>query len=199
VGSGFVGSKSSGATTMAKMTESNRAAGFMPCESGIILPIPEAEGAVGHLRRLHDPQASYGVPAHITLLYPFAHPSRVDEAADALQEWFRLIPAFEFSLVEVRRFPATAYLHPEPSATFVQLTERLVQRWPEFPPYGGAFSMVIPHLTVADGVAIDVLNAVDRNVATKLPIRCNATEAWLMCSDERGFWRRHDRFPFSQS
>jgi 2'-5' RNA ligase len=184
---------------VAKMTESTRAAGLMPRESGIILPIPEAEAAVGHLRRLHDPQASYGVPAHITLLYPFAHPSRVDEAAGALQKLFRLVPAFEFSLVEVRRFPATAYLHPEPSAPFVQLTEKLVHRWPEFPPYGGAFSLVIPHLTVADRVAADVLNAIDRDVSNHLPIRCRATEAWLMCSDEHGFWSRHDVFPFSQS
>ena len=118
---------------VAKMTESTRAAGFMPSESGIILPIPEAETAVGHLRRLHDPQASYGVPAHITLLYPFAHPSRVDEAAGALQKLFCLVRAFEFSLVEVRRFPATAYLHPEPSATFVQLTKKLVHRWARIP------------------------------------------------------------------
>ena len=184
---------------MAKMAEPNRAAGFMPCASGIILPIPEAEVAVGHLRRLHDPQASYGVPAHITLLYPFAHPSTVGETAGALQQLFRLVPAFEFSLVEVRRFPATAYLHPEPSSTLAQLTERLVHRWPEFPPYGGAFSMVIPHLTVADRVAADVLNAVDRNVAAHLPIRCRATEAWLMCSDEHGFWSRREVFPFGQS
>jgi 2'-5' RNA ligase len=181
------------------MMDLKRAAGLMPCESGIILPIPEAEAAVGHLRRLYDPQARYGVPAHITLLYPFAHPSRVGDAADALQQLFRLVPPFDFSLVEVRRFPATAYLHPEPSATFVQLTERLAHRWPEFPPYGGAFSTVIPHLTVADHVAADVLDAVDRNIAIHLPIRCRATEAWVMCSDEHGFWSRHEIFPFSQS
>jgi 2'-5' RNA ligase superfamily len=183
---------------MAKMTDPNRAVGFMPCESGIILPIPEAEAAVGHLRQLHDPQASYGVPAHITLLYPFAHPSRVGEAAGALQQLFRLVPVFEFSLVEVRRFPATAYLHPEPSATFINLTETLVHQWPEFPPYGGTFSTVIPHLTIADHVAADMLDAVDRHVAAHLPIRCRATEAWLRCSDERGFWSRHAVFPFSQ-
>jgi 2'-5' RNA ligase len=182
---------------MSKMTE--RMAGFMPLESGIILPTPEAEAVVGHLRWLHDPQARFGVPAHITLLYPFAHPSRIGEAAGALQQLFRLVPAFEFSLVEVRRFPATAYLHPEPSATFVQLTERLVHQWPEFPPFGGAFSTVIPHLTVAHHAATDVLDTVDRNVASHLPIRCRATEAWLMCSDEHGFWQRHEVFPFSAS
>jgi hypothetical protein len=181
------------------MTESTRAAGVTPNASGIIIPVPEAETAVGHLRRLHDPQASYGVPAHITLLYPFAHPAQIREATGALQELFRLVPAFEFSLVEVRRFHATTYLHPEPSSIFVQLTARLVDRWPEFPPYGGAFSTVIPHLTVADHVAVDVLDAVDRKVAAHLPIRCRATEAWLMCSDEHGFWSRRGVLAFGQA
>src|SRR4051794_22486508 len=179
---------------MAKIREPNRAAGFMPGESGIILPVPEAEAAVGHLRRLHDPQASYGVPAHITLLYPFAHPSRVGEAPSALKQLFRLTAVFEFSLIDIRRFPGTAYLHPEPSAPFVQLTEMLVHRWPEFPPYDGAFSTVIPHLTVAAHAAADVLDAIDRSVTTHLPIRCRATEAWLMCSDEQGVWSRYEVF-----
>ena len=168
----------------------------MPRESGIILPVPEAEAVVGHLRWLHDAQARYGVPAHITLLYPFTQPSRVGEATRGLQQLFRRVPAFEFSLVEVRRFPSTAYLHPEPSATFVQLTEMLMQQWPEFPPYSGAFSTVIPHLTVADHVSTEVLDTVDRSVARQLPIRSRATAAWLMCSDEHGIWSRHEVFPF---
>jgi len=170
----------------------------MASESGIILPVPEAEAAVDHLRRLYDPQAGYGVPAHITLLYPFAQPSRLAEAAGALLQLFGLVPAFDFSLVEVRRFPATVYLHPEPSAPLVQLIETLVHRWPGFPPYGGAFSGVIPHLTVADHVPADMLDTIVRSAATHLPIRCRATEAWLMCSDERGVWSRHGVFPFRQ-
>jgi len=168
----------------------------MPLESGIILPVPEAETVVGHLRSLHDAQAGYGIPAHITLLYPFADPSSVGTAIGALHRLFTLIPAFEFSLVEVRRFPATAYLHPEPSAPFVRLTEMLVRQWPEFPPYGGSFSTVIPHLTVADHAATDVLDTVDVTVARQLPISCRATEAWLMCSDEHGVWSRRDVFRF---
>jgi hypothetical protein len=47
--------------------------------------------------------------------------------------------------------------------------------------------------------AADVLNAIDRDVSSHLPIRCRATEAWLMCSDEHGFWSRHEVFPFRQS
>jgi hypothetical protein len=73
------------------------------------------------------------------------------------------------------------------------------RRWwprPEFPPYGGAFSAVIPHLTVADHVSLEVLDLVDRSVARHLPIHCRATAAWLMCSDEHGVWSRHEVFPF---
>ena len=106
----------------------------VPAESGIILPVPEATPVVVDLRWLHDPQARCGVPAHVTLLYPFAHPSRVADHVDALAQLFGNVSAFTFSLTEIRRFPATAYLHPEPSAAFVQLTDALARRWPEFPP-----------------------------------------------------------------
>jgi len=166
----------------------------MPLESGIVIPVPEAESIVGELRSRHDPQARYGVPAHITLLYPFTHPTKVADALAALHESFNRVPAFDFSLVEVRRFPATAYLHPEPSAVFARLTDMLVRQWPDFQPYGGAFSVVTPHLTIADRVAPDALDAVDAAVSAQLPIACRATEAWLLCSDEHGFWSTREVF-----
>jgi 2'-5' RNA ligase superfamily len=169
----------------------------VPLASGIVLPVAEAESLFGDLRQLHDPQARYGVPAHITLLYPFAHPSKVAETVGPLRRLFGLVPAFEFSLVAVRRFPVTAYLHPEPSATFVRLAEILVSEWPEFPPYGGSFSTVIPHLAIADQATPDTLDQVDASVSPQLPIRCRATEAWLMCSDEQGRWTRYAVLPFS--
>jgi hypothetical protein len=171
--------------------------GCVPLASGIVLPVPEAESLVGDLRKLHDPQARYGVPAHITLLYPFAHPSKVGETRGLLRQLFGFVPVFEFSLVGVRRFPLTAYLHPEPSAAFVRLTELLVSQSSEFPPYGGSFSTMIPHLTIADQATLDTLDRVDASVSPQLPIRCRATEAWLMCSDEQGRWKRYEVFPFS--
>jgi hypothetical protein len=70
----------------------------------------------------------------------------------------------------------------------------LVSRWPEFRPYGGSFSTVIPHLTIADQANADVLDAVEESVGRHLPIRCRATTAWLMCSDERGFWTKREVF-----
>jgi hypothetical protein len=115
---------------------------------------------------------------------------------EALARFFVAVPGFDFSLAEVRRFPATAYLHPDPPTRFVRLTEMIARRWPEFPPYGGAFSTVIPHLTIADHVGTDVLDTVERTVSIHLPLKCRATAAWLLCSDDHGFWSRSHTFPF---
>ena len=166
----------------------------MPLESGIILPVPEAEPIVGEIRRHHDPQERLGVPSHITLLYPFAHPSKVGPMLPVLSQLFRRIPVFDFSLVDVRQFPSAAYLHPHPPEMLVRLTDLIMEQWPEFPPYGGAFETVIPHLTVADHATRDTLDSITAALATRLPIPCRATEVWLICSDEQGFWSKRDVF-----
>ena len=41
------------------------------------------------------------------------------------------------------------YLAPEPAEPFGALTEAFAAAWPEYPPYGGSFTDVVPHLTVA--------------------------------------------------
>ena len=170
----------------------------MPLESCVIVPVSEAEAVVDDLRWQYDPMARNGIPAHITLIYPFEHPSSVSIAIGDLRQLFSRVSAFPFSLAEVRRFDdGTAYLHPEPSALFVDLTETLVKRWPEFPPYRGEFPTVTPHLTVAHKVGTRVLDAVTMTVAGRLPVHCDATEAWLMCSDERGSWTRREAFRFA--
>jgi hypothetical protein len=81
-------------------------------------------------------------------------PARVDETIlRRCAEVFRAHAPFEFQLSSVGRFPVTAYLEPHPSEPFVALTSALSQEFPEFPPYGGEFAMIIPHLTVAQGDA----------------------------------------------
>jgi 2'-5' RNA ligase len=163
-------------------------------ESGIILPVPEAEPTVGSYRDAHDPAARLGVPAHITLLYPFAPP---DEARGCVRDLAKIVgavSAFDFSLVEVRRFPETAYLNPDSPAAFVRITERLAEAWPQYPPYGGVFADIVPHLTIADRARPDVLDGVTAAIERQLPIRCRASQVCLMCSDEGGFWTKVESF-----
>ena len=123
-------------------------------DSAFIVRVPEAEACVGALRERFDASARLGVPAHITILVPFMSPDQIDEAVlGRVQQAFDTVPAFAFALTRLGRFPATAYLAPEPEASFVALTRSLFQRFPAYPPFGGRFDSIIPHLTVAHGSA----------------------------------------------
>ena len=48
--------------------------------SGLVVPMPELEAAVGALRAEWDPLARLGARAHVTVLFPFAAPAHVDDA-----------------------------------------------------------------------------------------------------------------------
>jgi hypothetical protein len=122
--------------------------------SAFIVEAPAAEGLTGDLRERFDSTARLGVPAHITVLYPFMDPTLITTAVlHWAQEALGRVPSFEYSLGEVGRFPTTAYLAPVPAAAFIAMTASLVRTFPEFPPYGGEHAGSIPHLTVAHGDA----------------------------------------------
>jgi 2'-5' RNA ligase len=85
-----------------------------------------------------DPAAKLGVPAHITVLYPFVPPERInDSVVRKLRDMLSSFAAFEFRLVRIGRFPIALYLAPEPAQPFIGLTETVVREFPEYLPYGG--------------------------------------------------------------
>jgi hypothetical protein len=47
-------------------------------QSALIVTVPAAEEAVGPHRAHFDKAAAWGVPAHVTILYPFMPPSDID-------------------------------------------------------------------------------------------------------------------------
>ena len=140
----------------------------------------------------------HGVPAHVTVLFPFVPPARIGPAiAQRLAQLFASSRPFDFTLTRIGWFgDAVVYLAPEPAAPFVALTERVVAAFPEHPPYEGAFAEITPHLTVGDRGAPAELRAAAAAVAPALPIVARATEVWLMVgAPEPGSWRMHTRFP----
>lgn len=78
-------------------------------ETAVLLCVPEADGLVGPWRDKGDPSASAGVPAHVTLLYPFLDTSLVDEGVVAELDWFfRGVDAFAVRFDAVGEFAAEA-------------------------------------------------------------------------------------------
>src|SRR5207248_3232637 len=122
-------------------------------QTALLVPVPEADVTVDHWRRQHDPTAVAGVPAHVTVLYPFAPPAALRPVAlEDLRAIAAHTPSFAFELRSVGRFPGVVHLAPEPAEPFVALTESLVDRWPQHQPYEGRYDEVVPHLTVAEGL-----------------------------------------------
>jgi hypothetical protein len=158
----------------------------MTRRTALIVPVPEAEAAVGAIRLAHDWSAARGVPAHITILFPFLPPEELDEAA--LHDVFARFAAFDFALDRVEQFEdGLVWLHPDPSWRFADLTAAVWQRWPDHPPYEGSVDEVIPHLTVSEK-PIDL--------ALALPIAARAHEVVLIEEEEAGGnWATRLRLP----
>jgi hypothetical protein len=153
--------------------------------TALIVAVPEAEDAVSAARLEPDASARRGVPAHITVLFPFLPPDEIDPAA--LRELFDTHAQFTFILDRVARFAeGPVWLHPEPSEPFAELTRAVWARWPDHPPYGGIHDDVIPHLTVSE-------TPVDVDFA--LPIHARAREVALLEEEELGSrWISRARF-----
>ena len=147
-----------------------------------MIPVAAATPTVAPWRERLDLTAVHGVPAHITVLYPFVDPTEIDGGhLRALVTVFAATPAFDFVLDRVGFFDeSVVYLAPTPAAPFVELTRRVVDRFPDQAPYGGAHQEITPHLTVGDRGDPSTLRAAAAAVEPALPIAARATEVWLL-------------------
>jgi 2'-5' RNA ligase len=167
-------------------------------ETAIVVEVPEAELLVGFLRREHTPDGAEGLPAHLTILYPFTDTDvlvagRIRRVCKVLESF----SPFDFALCGTGRFPTTThtvlYLAVEPPEPFIALTEALAAEFPEHPPFGGQFDAIVPHLTVAISPDRDLLDQIEEQVLPQLPIRARTREVALFEQGETG-WSRHTGF-----
>ncbi len=150
--------------------------------SGLIIEVPEAEPAVREPRSRLDGNARLGIPAHITVLFPFAPPAYIDDAVlRRLAGIFAAVPAFEHRLVRTNWFDEDVlWLEPEDDAPFRLLTESVHREFPDYPPFGGQFEDVVPHLTIADRCPLKQMQSAEHLVEKHLPINCIARGVSLM-------------------
>lgn len=164
--------------------------------SGLVLVVPELEPFTDDVRATHDPAARAGMPPHVTLLYPFVPMPLFGPAhRAALAETAARFAPFDLRFSRIARFPQVLWLAPEPEAPVVALTQALCAAFPDYPPYGGQFDTVIPHVTLAqaDEARLDALEpAVQARFATPVTTRVAAVS--LFATRARR-WREVERFP----
>ncbi|MFG3086894.1 2'-5' RNA ligase family protein [Streptomyces antibioticus] len=176
----------------------DEAQGFQAGQSGLIVRVPEAEPLVRAWRDRLDPSVRAGVPAHVTVLFPFLDASRIDDAVCAeIGEVLARHRSFEARFERCGRFPGVLYLAPEPDTGFRRLTEAIVARWPEHPPFGGQFADPVPHLTIAQSQDEATVDQAEADLRTGLPVVAQISSVDLLVHDGTR-WRWRASFPMQR-
>jgi 2'-5' RNA ligase len=173
-----------------------------PTKTAVIVPVPAAEAVVSEHRRLLDRAASWGVPAHVTVLYPFLRPEAVDDSAlAALSVAVATVDVFDCSFATTAWFGSEVlWLAPDPSQPLRQLTLAVWDAFPDHPPYGGVYDDIEPHLTVAEQALAQqgTLESVEHVLRSGLPFRQRVDHALLISGSEQPrSWRTVHRLPLA--
>jgi 2'-5' RNA ligase len=165
-------------------------------DTALVVVVPEAEPYVSALRERYDPSAAVGMPAHITVLFPFIPFEQLSsDVLHRIDLTCATTRPFDFHLSSFARFPDCFYLKPEPAQPFVDLTLRVVAEFPAYPPYRGLFDSIVPHLTVAQGGEDDLIEA-ERLLKRAHPVlgfdcRCNSL---VLIESSSGRWTQNASF-----
>ena len=160
-------------------------------QSALIVPVELPPKLQGWRDRL-DPTAAVGVPAHVTLLYPFMPPQQVSAAVLAqvvsIASYFA---AFPFALDRIQRWPDVVCLLPEPAEPFRRLIVALAVAFPDYPPYGGAHGLddIVPHVTIAHTRRADDLDALEQLLPAHLPVNGRCLEVSLITHHPGVDWK----------
>jgi len=153
------------------------------------VPALPVETLLGKYRHRLDPSAAQGVPAHVTVMYPFV--PRDDWKSQSVE--FRLdgvlkkTQCFSFWFRNIAEKDGLLYFPPDPSDGFRELTAAVGSEF-DLVPYGGKYGDPMPHCTVSYGQWWQNESPTDQaDVKTALkgglPIECRAKEAWVMQRD----------------
>ena len=134
---------------------------------------------------------------HVTVLDPFLPADSWNSAVRReLASLAAEVTPFEITLTRLCCFDdKIAYLRPEPDDLFRQLIERFRRSFPDFPPYGGAFPDVVPHLTLAVNAAPATLRHATA-LGRSLPLRARADQIWVVAGSTT---RPIERFPLGRA
>ena len=171
-------------------------------ETAIVVPVESAELLLSAAATAFGFDRPPGVPAHVTLLYPFVDAERLvvghaHEAQRALSD----VQPFECSFSSIGRFddpPVAIYLEPKPVEQFSAMVEALIAAFPKFPPYGGAVEAVVPHLTIVETADRHLWTEVEEWVKPQLPVGTFVQEFSIYAQTDTG-WVERFKLPLGRA
>jgi 2'-5' RNA ligase len=164
-------------------------------DSALILAVelpPELEA----IRLRHVPDAArQGLPAHATLLYPFAEPGSIDAIVlAAIASIARRHPAWTMTLGGLGRWPDAVYATVEPDGPVRALQAELAAAFPTLPLYGDPSLRFEPHVTVAEGDDVRDPEVPAAGAWAELPVTREVRDVALVIRTT-GRWTVARRFP----
>jgi 2'-5' RNA ligase len=156
--------------------------------TAVVVKVPVADPLVHESMSRSDQAAARGIPAHVTLLYPFFDLAQLTAAhVRTLARVCAAEAPFEVTFERFGRFPGVLWLAPEPAEPFRRLTRALAAEFPQVLPYGGAHPDLTPHLTLADADDEQAMREVEAAVAVGLPLRFDVRQVHLLVFDGQRF------------
>ncbi len=173
-------------------------------ESTLAILVPAAEPLVRDSRVRHDTSASEGMPAHVTIIWPFMHPDDLtDQTIGRIRDILARSEPIAFSLGDIGQFNGQAlYLRPEPGGPIKALIQAVSEAFPDYPPYRGEHGQsLVPHLTVAQVKSPEAFERAEADFRAlsdrRLPIAVENAEVSLM-ERRQGLWREKRVFVLGQ-
>lgn len=168
-------------------------------ESALLIVCPEGERAFGPHRARFDAAARVGVPAHVTITYPFkpVHQLTADDHY-RLSHLFGSIRSFVITCESTGWFGKDfLYVQVKDPIPVVAMVDAVTAEFPDFPPYGGVFEELVPHLTVGSDQRADLMLA-QREVQRELPFaqEVASVELWTgpALTSRQGTWTMERRY-----
>jgi hypothetical protein len=165
-------------------------------DSILLIALPELDR---HVLPWGLATAPDGITTHVTVLTPFLPEAEI--TADVLAELrgiFAGIAAHDLTFARIGRFPTVLYFVPEPDQPVRDMISALGARWPQYPPYDGAFDDPAPHLSVVRDATEAGFEEAARILETRLPLRTRAAAVDLLIYDGSR-WNLRERLPLAQS
>lgn len=168
-------------------------------QSALILPVLPVDPLARPYRKQYTKDGAMGLPAHVTLLFPFFDQAAwTEERQSQLETAAAAIEPFEYQLIGLNRFAdkGVLYLEPDNQPALLNLIHTIAALFPQLPPYEGrvALAEIRPHVSIAAAetdAELDTIEAEFRKaIEVSLPWTIKADQIWLVVTAGGQWYRR---------